>query len=250
MEISQDYLLGGRVRFSQPLEGYRAGIDPVLLAACVPIKENETFLDVGCGVGGALLCLAMRVSGCQGVGIEREPELAGLARFNVEANGLSERIQIITGDVFSAEAPLKTHGFDHVVTNPPFVSVSSTSAKGMLKRRAHQEEDSDSLEKWLTFCLKRTKTKGRLTLIHRTDRLDHIICALKGRLGEVTLIPLWSKADRPSKRFILTGRKEVKAPLTLHPGLMVHTLDGTYTPQAEAILSHAKGFEIKTVSTS
>ncbi|MCH7793827.1 MAG: methyltransferase, partial [Proteobacteria bacterium] len=29
-------MLGGRVRLSQPVEGYRAAIDPVFLAAAVP----------------------------------------------------------------------------------------------------------------------------------------------------------------------------------------------------------------------
>src|SRR5262245_4182707 len=35
LAVSNDALLGGRVRFTQPEAGYRAAIDPVLLAAVV-----------------------------------------------------------------------------------------------------------------------------------------------------------------------------------------------------------------------
>ncbi|MGB0439250.1 MAG: methyltransferase, partial [Paracoccaceae bacterium] len=45
--------LGGRAQIWQPRDGYRAGIDPVLLAASVPARPGERILDLGCGGGGA-----------------------------------------------------------------------------------------------------------------------------------------------------------------------------------------------------
>ena len=51
--FSDDRLLGGRVRLKQPKAGYRAAIDPVLLAAAVPTGADETVLDVGTGAGAA-----------------------------------------------------------------------------------------------------------------------------------------------------------------------------------------------------
>ena len=51
--VSEDRLLGGRVRLSQPVEGYRAAIDPVFLAAAVPARAGESGLDLGCGPGAA-----------------------------------------------------------------------------------------------------------------------------------------------------------------------------------------------------
>ncbi|MBL4768768.1 MAG: methyltransferase, partial [Rhodobacteraceae bacterium] len=45
----------------QPRKGYRAGIDPMLLAASVPAHAGQSVLELGCGAGAAILCLATRV---------------------------------------------------------------------------------------------------------------------------------------------------------------------------------------------
>jgi hypothetical protein len=39
--VGEDRLLDGRVRLLQPLEGYRAAIDPVLLAAATAAEPGE-----------------------------------------------------------------------------------------------------------------------------------------------------------------------------------------------------------------
>ncbi|MEO0760305.1 MAG: hypothetical protein AAFZ09_00575, partial [Pseudomonadota bacterium] len=59
--LTHDRLLGGRVGLNQPLSGYRAATDPVLLAAAVPAAGGETVLELGIGAGAAVLCLAARV---------------------------------------------------------------------------------------------------------------------------------------------------------------------------------------------
>ena len=58
---TEDRLLGGRVRLRQPAGGYRVAIDPIFLAASVPAEPHQLVLDVGCGAGAAMLCLAARV---------------------------------------------------------------------------------------------------------------------------------------------------------------------------------------------
>ncbi len=79
-DTTEDTLLDGRVRLRQPRQGFRAGLDAVLLAAFVPARTGERVLEAGCGSGAAFLCLAARVPGLRIAAVERDPAMAALAR--------------------------------------------------------------------------------------------------------------------------------------------------------------------------
>ena len=59
-EISQDLFLGGQLSILQPITGYRAATDPVLLAAACPAKNSDEVMELGCGVGTASFCVFRR----------------------------------------------------------------------------------------------------------------------------------------------------------------------------------------------
>ena len=86
-DLTRNAFLGGRVHLWQPVRGYRAGIDPVCLAAAVPARATQCVLDLGCGAGAATLCLGARVAGLDLTGVEMQPAYADLARRNATGNG-------------------------------------------------------------------------------------------------------------------------------------------------------------------
>lgn len=240
-ELTEDSLLNGRVRLLQPRHGYRVAIDPVLLAAAVPAAPGDHVLDAGAGTGAAALCLAVRVAGCRIAGIELQRELQRIASQNVAHNGLSPRIDLIAGDLRQPPPRLVGASFDHVMTNPPhLVAAAATAPPDAGRAGAHVEGELD-LAGWLTNCLRMLKPGGHLTLIHRAERLDAILAALKGRLGDMVVFPFWPAGDRrPARRVLVQGRKGSRGPLRLLRGLVLHELDGRYTPAAECILRQAK----------
>ena len=87
--LTADRFLDGRLTILQPKDGYRAAMDPVLLAAAIPAKAGERALELGCGAGVASLCLARRVPGLHVTGLEVQAAYADLARRNAEANGIA-----------------------------------------------------------------------------------------------------------------------------------------------------------------
>jgi tRNA1(Val) A37 N6-methylase TrmN6 len=235
-ELTEDSLLGGRLRFFQPRRGYRAAIDPVLLAAAVRAEAGRTVLDAGVGTGAAALCLAARVPGCHVVGLEREPALLELAAVNVHANGLADRVELVAGDLLAPPEAFRRRAFDAVMTNPPYhAEGAATPPLDAARRAAHLGEAEPG--RWIAACLARLKPLGRLTLIQRSDRLDAILAALAGRAGDVVVFPLWpSEAAAEAKRVVVAARKAARGPLRLARGLVLHEPDGRFSPAAESIL--------------
>ena len=80
------------------------------------------------------------------------------------------------------------------------------------------------------------KPQGYFYMINRAEALDEILTALKGRMGDITIIPLYSKAEQAAKRVIVRAKKDSKAPLSIAKGVIIHKNDGAYSEEAEQIL--------------
>jgi len=238
-DVTDDALLGGRVRLRQPKDGYRAAIDPVLLAAAVRDASGKRVLDVGCGTGAAMLCLAARVPGVDVSGLERQPELAALAEENVRLNEFGTRARIVVGDVMQLPDLICAYPFDIIITNPPFAPDGTVSPKESVAA-AHHESDVD-LVQWISACLKLLKPKGRLVMIHRADRLSEIMAALSPRCGDIRVQPIHPKTDQPARRVIVDAGKDRKTGDTLLPGLVLHLQNGAFTDAAGRILRAGAG---------
>jgi len=235
---TEDALLDGRVTLRQPAGGYRAAIDPVLLAAAVPARPGESVLDLGCGVGAAALALAARLPEVRVTGLERDPGLARLCAENIAANAMADRVTVLTGDLLDPPTGLAAGAFDHVMANPPYLEPGRADLSPDPGRRAANAEGEAGLSDWIVASLAAVKRKGWVSFIHRADRLDALIAALSGEAGAITILPLWPKAGVPAKRVILRARKGVRTPTTLLPGLVLHEGE-SYTAAAAAILRHA-----------
>jgi tRNA1(Val) A37 N6-methylase TrmN6 len=235
-EVSEDTLLGGRVVLRQPRSGYRVAIDPVLLAAAVPAAAIDTVLDIGCGVGAAMLCLAARVAGCRTTGIEAQRELVRLASENIELNQVQGRVVAMAGDILRPPPRLEPGSFGHVMANPPYLETGTATASPLPRKAAATVEGEADLGAWVRFALAMVRPKGSLTFIHRADRMEQLLAQLMGRAGEITVFPLWAGPDKAAKRVIVRARKGVETPTRLTPGLVLHAADGRYTAAADAVL--------------
>ncbi|MGF6230004.1 tRNA1(Val) A37 N6-methylase TrmN6 [Inquilinus ginsengisoli] len=232
----EDRLLDGRVRLLQPRDGYRAAIDPVLLAAAVRAMPGERVADLGCGVGAALLCLAARCPEISVAGVERDPGLAALARENLGLNGLAGRAAIVEGSVAD---PVPGAPFDRVMMNPPFLPPGRGRASAHPVKAAANVEDGLDLTGWVAAAARALKPRGWLTLIHRADRVDEICAVLQPGFGALTLFPLWPRVGEPARRVLVQARQGGRSPAVLAAGLVLHEADGGYTPAAQAVLRDA-----------
>lgn len=242
--VTEDAFLGGRLRLRQPAEGYRAAIDPVLLAAAVPARDGEAVADLGCGVATAALCLLTRVPGLQVTGLELQALLAELAQKNATLNGCADRFRVVSGDVAAPPEALAACAFDHVMLNPPYLEPGSARASTHELRRIATVEGTAGLDAWLSCAVSLLRPRGSITVIHRADRLSRILGLLAQSCGDMTVFPLWPHDGEGAKRVLVQGLKGSGGPLRVLPGLVLHDAEGCYTPAAEAVLRDAQGIAL------
>ncbi|HEY8948964.1 MAG TPA: methyltransferase [Rhizomicrobium sp.] len=238
MSVTEDKFIGGRVLVRQMEEGFRSGLDAVMLAASIPAREGEEVLELGSGAGAASLCLARRTN-CAVFGIEIDHALTALADENAAENDLSERVRFVAGDIRDMPADLR-RSFEHVMCNPPFHDEEGQTSPDAGRTLALQ--DRGLLGDWLTAGMKRVVSNGTFTVILRADRMQEALNVL-GERG-VCAFPLWPRAGEAAKRILIRAVKGSRAPFALQPGLVLHDEGNKYTRAANAILRDGASLDI------
>ncbi len=230
--FTDDTLLGGRVLLRQPATGFRAALDPVLLAAFVPARAGEAVFEAGCGAGAAFLCLAARVPALRVAAAERDAGLAELARHNAAANA-------VAADVLSESLERAPPGpFHHAFANPPWWP-GGTPSPDARRRAAGFEEGTLPLADWVAQLARRLRHKGTLSLALPAARFSEAAAAMRGcGLGALALLPVAPRAGEPAKRCLIRGRRGGRGPDRLLPPLVLHA-GGGFTAQADAVLRKA-----------
>ena len=234
VEVTHDHLLAEQVQITQLKTGYRVGSDAVLVAASLTAARGRV-LDLGAGVGGISLCIAMRLDEVQITAVEIDPVAAALARHNVTINGINQRVRVLNADINAMPAVL-ADSFDHVISNPPYHHKAGTRPRHAARAMAHMGADTD-LHDWVKAAVWATKRRGRISFICRADRAAELIGLFdQAGAGETLLFPLWSRPMSPASRVIIQVRKAMRGPGAILPGLIVHNDDGSFTEATQHIM--------------
>lgn len=244
MSYTTDNLLNGRVILEQPSDGYRAAIDPVLLAAAIPARAEQQVLELGCGAGAAMFCLAARVPGLHITGVELQEDYLGCAERNSRANAALGAFSLHHGDVAKLPQAIKTHHYDHVMANPPYFDKARYDAGQSVAKTVAHAMPAEQLTLWVKAAHGRLKHHGSFTVIFHAAGLDVLLGAFTGKFGGALVMPLWPKPGHAAKRIIIQARKDSKAPLRLLPGLALHHAE-RYSPIAERVLRHGQPLSLE-----
>lgn len=230
MEITKDSILNGEIKLYQPKRGYRVAIDPILLSSIVELRDNQSILDVGCGVGTISLILKYLNKSQQITSLDIDSNMIELCKKNAALNDLSLNI------IHKAINPelLKHKSFDCVVTNPPFYNPDNFRSS---KTKFTANFETIKLFSWISFCLKRLKPRGNFYIIHLAEQLNEILESVGTLTGKIEVIPVYSHKNQSAKRVIVKCKKGSKEPLKILPGIISHTETGEYSEDLKLILN-------------
>ncbi len=242
-DITDDAVLGGRLRLLQPKRGHRIGHDAILLAAATGGGAGERAIDLGAGIGGAGLALARRIPGLDVTLVEIDPALAALANDNAQRNDLADRVRALTCDVEDidalAAAGLSAGGFDRVLMNPPFNDPGRQQSSPDPQRRRAHVADEGLAARWIATAAWLLKPRGVLTLIWRAAALEEVVAALPPAFGAVAVLPVLPRPEAEPIRVLVRAVKGEAGRLPDYPSLMLNDGAGKPTAAAESILRAA-----------
>lgn len=215
---------------------FRLGTDCVLLADFVNPAGARRGIELGCASGAAMLLLLGRSPRLHMTGLEIVPEAAALARENMALNGLSERAEIVAGDIRDHRALFPAGRFDLLVCNPPYFPRGSGAVSPDGERAAARAELLCTLPEICAAAAYLLQTGGRAFFVHRPERLAELFSQMSASGLEPKRLRLVCRDQAAAPSLTLVeGRRGGRPGLTVEPALYLQNPDGTESAEYRRI---------------
>jgi len=224
-------------RIIQKKNGFCFGMDAVLLSGFAQVRKGERAVDLGTGTGIIPILLEAKTEGEHFTGLEIQPEMVDMASRSVQLNGLSSRVEIISGDIKEASRIFGKASFDVVTSNPPYMTSSHGLKNPEEPKAIARHEVLCTLEDVVREAALLLKTGGRFYLVHRPRRLAEIISVLRAHKLEPKRMKLVHPfVDREANMVLIEAVRgggvmmKVEAPIIVfrEPGVYSEEIVTTY----------------------
>jgi tRNA1Val (adenine37-N6)-methyltransferase len=235
-EETIDELQAYGLKIIQPRHGYRFSLDPLLLCNFAGIGEAEEAVDLGTGCGVIPLIFAKKTSEARMTGIEMQESMAALASRNVQLNGLSDRIRIVSADVADIKKHFTASSFDLVVSNPPYRKRGTGRISPKPGRDDARHESTASLADFLAAAKYLVSLSGRICFIYHPSRIAEFLAeAATLKLAPLQIRMVHGNRDAEARMFLIEMVKGRKGELKILPPLFVYDEAGEYTDEMKRI---------------
>lgn len=236
-----DDLQCGGLRLIQKKTGFRFGVDAVLLANFADVRPRDGVIDLGTGTGIIPVLLAGKTEAARLVGLEIQPDMAEMAGRSVILNALSERVEIICGDIRNSADIFNAGEFRVVTANPPYMKAGGGLLNPLDTKAISRHEIACTLEDVVKAAAKLLTAGGQLAMVHRPERLVDIACAMRGHGIEPKYLRLVHPSPHKKPNLVLIkGLKGGRAELKMLEPLYVYDDKGRYTEEINRIYKRQK----------
>lgn len=234
-EVTTDDLQNGYYIY-QPADGFRFGVDAVLLSEFAHIKPGENVLDMGTGTGIIPILLAAKTKGKHFTGLEIQEFSAAVAKKSVLLNKLEERIDIVNGDIKEASKLFGNERFNVVVSNPPYMIADHGLRNDADEKYIARHEALCTFDDIAREASRVLISKGRFYLIHRPFRLAELFMTLKKyKLEPKRMRLVHSYVDKEPQMVMIEAAKGGNSGIKIEKPLIIYEKGGEYTEELKEI---------------
>ncbi len=216
----------------QNTEKFCFGMDAVLLSGFTNVKPEELVLDMGTGTGIIPILLEAKTDGKHFTGLEIQEESADMARRSIELNGLSEKVDIVQGDIKEASKIFGKGVMNVVTVNPPYMNDLHGIKNPDMPKAIARHEVLCTLEDVVREAAAVLKQNGRLYMVHRPHRLVEIINMMtKYKLEPKRMRLVHPYKDKEANMVLIEALKGGKSMIKVESPIVVYESENVYTEQ-------------------
>lgn len=234
-ETLDDLQLKG-IHIIQKKEGFRFGVDAVLLANFAKVKKNATVIDL-CSGTGIIPFIIKGKSQCGVIkGVEIQGEFAEMANRTAMYNNFSDEIKFIEGDLKDKELLKSLGRVDIVTVNPPYKVYSSGILNDSDKNAIARHEVCCTLEDVIVAARTLLKDNGKFFMVHRPDRIVDIFTLMrKYKIEPKRIRFIHPKPGKAPNILLVEGQRDGGTFLKIEDPLYVHMEDDSYSEEIKAM---------------
>ena len=220
----------------QKREGFRFGIDAVLLANFANVKKKHKVMDLCTGTGIVPFIIKGKKEPEKIVGLEIQNKFVEMANRSIKINGFNDTMEFLHGDLKDKELLKSIGRFDVVTVNPPYKLEKSGIVNHNDKYAIARHEVMCNLDNVIEACRIVLKDNGRLYMVHRPERLADIFCIMrKYKIEPKRVQMVHPNTKKPANILLVEGQRDGGAYLKWEPPIYVYNADGSLSKEINEI---------------
>ena len=227
-----DELQRNGYKIIQNPEKFCFGMDAVLLSGFARVKAGETVLDMGTGTGIIPILLEAKTAAAHITALEIQEESADMASRSVRLNGLTDKIDVVVGDIKEADTLFPAASFDVITCNPPYMIRQHGLTNPDAPKAIARHEILCTFEDVTRNAAKLLKPGGKFFLVHRPFRLAEILVMMtKYGIEPKRLRLVYPYVDKEPNMVLIEGCRGGKSRMIVEKPLIVYKAQGEYTDE-------------------
>ena len=230
-----DLQLNG-LKLIQKQQGFRFGVDAVLLSHFANIKSRHRVIDLCTGTGIVPFLAYGKYAPKEVIGLEIQEDMVEMANRSSVLNNTTDIVKFVHGDLKDKSLLDSLGKFDVLTVNPPYKLNNAGIINPNDKLAIARHEVMCTLEDVIIASRRLLKDNGRMFIVHRPERLADIFGLMRKYKIEPKRVRMVQPNTKKAPNIVLVeGQRDGGAFLKWEETLYVYDDNGKYSEEIDRI---------------